>query len=206
MVLVPSSLAKSMPLTKRTVLVNAEPVSGCRAVERGGERNVSSHVGNTRLGGAGTRGDARPDPLDGAGETDARFLPLLSSGFLSDFAFGFVVDGDGERGGAGPIFATCVSRTASLPVRASDVATSAAVSSSPSSISITSIVFSSRYSISVIRLASKVLELKNEAQPDTFVAIDDWMGLAGSNSAVVGSVVRASLTSASALLGCCACA
>ena len=204
-VLVPSSLAKSMPLTKRTVLVNAEPISGCSAFERGGERNVSSHVGNTRFGGAGTRGDARPDPLDGAGETDTRFLPLVSSGFLSDFAFGFV-DGDGERGGAGLIFATCVSRTASLPVRASDVATSAAVSSSPSSISITSIVFSSRCSISVMRLASKVLELKNEAQPDTFVAMDDWMGLAGSNSAVGGSVVRASLTSASALLGLCACA
>ena len=167
---------------------------------------MSSHVGNTRLGGAGTRGDARPDPLDGAGDTDTRFVPLSSSGCFSGFTTGFE-EGDGERGGAGLDFVACVSRVTSLTVRASDVAVPAR-SSSPSSISITSIVLSSWYSISVMRLASKVLELKNEAQPDTFDVMDDWMGLAGSTMCAVGTdsgVVRASLTSASALLGFCAC-
>lgn len=201
-----------MPLTKRTVFENVELVCDRGAVERGTEQNVSSHVGNTRFGGDGTRGDALPDPLDGAGETDTRFVFLSSSGFLSGFTFGFG-DGDGERGGAaaGAIFATCVSRATSLPVRDSEVATSVAVlarSSSPSSISITSIVFSSRYSASAIRFASRVLELKNDAQPDTFVAMDVWMGLSGS-MCTVGTdlcVSGASFTSAPALLGFCACA
>jgi len=88
-----------MSPTKRTVLANVELVCGRREVERGGVQNVSSHVGKTRFGGGGTRGDKRPEPFDGAGETDTRFVPLASSGFLSGFTFGFG-DGDGERGGA----------------------------------------------------------------------------------------------------------
>ena len=186
-VLVASSFAKSMPLTKRTVFVSTELLFSCGTVERGGRRNVSSHVGSTRFGGRGTRGEARPEPFDGVGETDVRFDHLTSS----RFAFGFG-DGEGERGGPGTDLDGRISRVAgSFPARDSGVLPRSSI---PSSISITSIRSSSRSSVSVIRLASSDLELKNEAQPDILVVIEDWMGFVGSTCAVeVGSCgVRAS--------------
>jgi hypothetical protein len=129
-------------------------------------------VGRTRFGGEGTRGDARPEPLDGVGETEVRFEPLRSSGF----AFGFG-DGEGERGVVGSDLDAGISRGAgSFPTRESDVTARERVlprSSSPSSMSITSIVSSSRCSVSVMRLASSDLELKNEAQPDILVEMED---------------------------------
>jgi hypothetical protein len=183
-VAMPSSFAKSMLLTKRTVLASAESVGGRGSIERGGTQNVSSHVGSTRFGAGGTRGDARPEP-EGVGETDVCFVPLRSSGFLSGFTFGFE-DGDGERGGAGIVL--CGSRAATpSPARVSEVATSATVllrSSSPSLMSITSIVSSARCSASVMRLASRDLELRNEVQPETLAVMEDWMGFAGSTCVV----------------------
>jgi hypothetical protein len=196
-VLAPSSFAKSMPLTKRTVFVSTESLFSGGTVERGGRRNVSSHVGSTRFGGGGTRGEARAEPFDGVGETDVRFDPLTSS----SFAFGFG-DGEGERGGPGTGLDGRISRVAgSFPARVSEFTARERVlprSSTPSSISITSILSSSRSSVSVIRLASSDLELKNEAQPDILAVIEDSMGFVGSTCAVEVGSCR---VSASAVFG-----
>src|SRR5713226_5708421 len=107
------SSAKSMPLTKRTVFVSTESLFSRGTVERGGRRNVSSHVGSTRFGGGGTRGDARPEPFDGVGDTDVRFDPLTSSGFAFDFG-----DGEGGRWRPGTDLDARISRASkSFPAR-----------------------------------------------------------------------------------------
>ncbi len=102
---------------KRTVFVSTESLFSRGTVERGGRINVSSHVGSTRFGGGGTRGDARPEPFDGVGDTDVRFDPLTSSGFAFDFG-----DGEGGRWRPGTDLDARISRASkSFPARDSGV-------------------------------------------------------------------------------------